>query len=361
MNKQKKTSGKSTRKISNGNLLPKPKRSQNFQNENGIRKYLKRKIIKLGNSYAVTYPEDFIKSLADDDKEIAKSTVHCYKINSRSILIRKEKAESEKTILNIDISKFPIELLGDLIKNAQKLNINTVNIDYQEDDQYDLLISKLNEYKITPIFTKNKITFDLSKNILYKFSDQLKGMTQHFSKIIGLSIKFSGKLTTPDKISIIDDYMSNLNRNYNEALSTLIKILNNFYLHSEIGMSNIINTLGNRVLISHIKNSSESASNLFYYKDSKEFKNYMKIIESFPEILRNEISLATKSNEIYEINDLNKILKKKEVLMISLKANGTGTVNEEIIFSIVRSILGALKDIMGIILTRWVENSVVYE
>lgn len=361
MNKQKKTSGKSNRKISNGNLQPKPKRAQNFQNENGIRKYLKRKIIKLGNSYAVTYPEDFIKSLADDDKEIAKSTVHCYKINPRSILIRKEEAESEKTILNIDISNFPMELLGNLINNAQKLNINTVNINYQEDDQCDLLISKLNEFNITPIFNENKITFDFSKNILYKFSDRLKGMTQLFSKIIGLSIKFSGEDTYPDKIKVIDDYMSNLNRSYNEALSTLIKILNNFYLHSENGMSNIINTLGNRVLLSHIKNISESASNLFYYKNSEEFIKYIEIIKSFPDILKKEISLAIKSNEINEINDLNKILKEKENLMISLKANGTGTVNEEIIYNIVKSILGALKDIMSIILTRWVEDSVIYE
>lgn len=359
MNKQKKTSGKSNRKISNGKLLPKPKRAQNFQKENGIRKYLKRKIIKLGNSYAVTYPEDFIKSLADDDKEIAKSTVHCYKINSRSILIRKEKAESEKTILNIDISKFPIELLGDLIKNAQKLNINTVNIDYQEDDQYDLLISKLNEFNITPIFTVNKITFDLSKNILYKFSDRLESMAQLFSKIIGLSI--SEEVTNLDKIKVIDDYLSNLKRHYDEALSTLIKILNNFYLHNENGMSNIINTLGNRVLLSHIKNMSESASNLFYYKNSEEFKSYMEIFENFPNILKDEIALSIKSNEINEINNLNIIFKKKETLLIGLKAKGTKTVNEEIIFSIVRSILGALKDIMGIILTRWVENSVVYE
>jgi flagellar biosynthesis/type III secretory pathway chaperone len=360
MNKQKKTTGKSSRKILVKNTIQKPTKKQNSAGKKEIRKYLKRKVIKLGNSYAVTYPEDFIKSLADENEEIAKSTVHCYKINPRSILIRKDEAESEKTILNIDISKFPIELVGNLINNAQKLNVNTVNLDYQEDHQYDLLISILNEFKITPIFNENRITFDLSKNILYKFSDQLKGMTHHFSKIIELSVKFSGKPTTPDKISTIDDYMSNLNRNYKEALSTLIKILNNFYLHSENGMSNIINTLGNRVLISHIKNISKSASNLFYSKNTEEFTKYMKIIESFPGILKKEISMATKSNEINEINDLSKILEEKESLMISLKSVN-GTVNEEIIFNVVKSILEALKDIMGIILTRWVEDSVVYE
>ena len=136
--------------------------------------------------------------------------------------------------------------------------------------------------------------------------------------------------------------------------------MNNFYLHSENGMSNIINTLGNRVLISHIKNISKSASNLFYSKNTEEFTRYMKIIESFPEILKKEISMAIKSNEINEINDLSKIIEEKESLMISLKSVG-GTVNEEIIFNVVKSILEALKDIMGIILTRWLEDSVIYE
>jgi hypothetical protein len=154
------------------------------------RTYIKRSIIKLGSSYAITFPTDFLTSFEDKegiienkddntDDELKGVNVHCYKIDDSSILIKKTHAETETQVLNIHIGsiesdRFPLELLENLLTCARKLNVNQVNIFYDEKD-YENCLSIVNKFG-SPIHSGNKMTVDRIQNIILqiKFMECLK-------------------------------------------------------------------------------------------------------------------------------------------------------------------------------------------
>jgi hypothetical protein len=200
---------------------------------------------------------------------------------------------------------------------------------------------------------------DLSFSPGINFPNLIKVMVKKYEKIIKLTVEHHGKPTTPEKINRTDKFLSGLNISYNKALSSLINLLNNYYTQTERGTSQIINVLGNRVLISEIRKIAESAQNLFFYKDSEEIEKYIEIIEVLPILLNDEVDLLFKSDNIKEIEQLNAKLTKYEKKLPNI---GKNTPSDEInIRSIVRNTLNTLGDILEIILTRWIEQNIEYE
>lgn len=341
--------------------------------ESKSKKYIQRNIIKLGSSLAVTFPKEFFKSFRmddkDDDEGFKNIVVHAYKVDPNSILIKKYKADLEQQRLDIDTNSFPIELLENLLISARKLNVNEINIYYQEKD-YDKCLEIVNKFG-SPVHSENKMTLDLSKIYKeFKFSDQVMGMIKNFSKIID-HIMDEGKIIDSDMKKIIETYLKSIESSYNEALRVLIIRLKNYYLwedhpeegQSGFGMSNIINTLGNRVLIAYLKDVSVAAANLFYSKASKEIAKYLPIIKIFPDLLKEEVELLLSpliQSKIEEINNY-----KTRVLEIRKKynrlvpdKNQNYPINEYIINSIIDHIFDIIIELIGIILTRWIEKSV---
>ncbi|MBD3351080.1 MAG: hypothetical protein GF364_06305 [Candidatus Lokiarchaeota archaeon] len=348
------------------------KRESKKKSKRKDKKYIQRNIIKLGSSLALTFPKSFFKSFKDNIKSIddyKSIKVHTYKIDPTSILIRKNKAESETQVLNVNIEKFPIELLENLLISSRKLNVNQVNIKYKEED-YEKVLETINKFG-PPIHSSNIMTIDLSRNYKdYNFTDQINGMTKNFSKIIENALN-KGIIDAKEK-QRIQTFLDSIDASFNEALRVLIMRLKNYYLWDDSkgtetsGTRNIVNTLGNRVLISHIKDISVAASNLFYSRNTKEIEKYAPIIREFPELLRMECELILSqeiNKKINEIDDLRKMLEKHEMKFGKLipERSKDYSVNEEIITSMIRFIFNALANILNIILTRWIENSVIME
>lgn len=343
------------------------------ENDSKSKKYIQRNIIKLGSSLAVTFPKEFFKSFrmdeSDDDEGFKNVIVHAYKVDPNSILIKKFKAELEQQCLDLDMNSFPIELLENLLISAKKLNVNEINITYQEKD-YDKCLEIVNKFG-SPIHSENKMTLDLSRIYKeFKFSDQVMGMIKNFSKIID-HIMDEGKIIDSDMKKTIETYLKSIDSSYHEALRVLIIRLKNYYLWEDhpdenqagTGMSNIINTLGNRVLIAYLKDISVAAANLFYSKSSKEIGKYLPIIKSFSDLLKEEVELLlspTIQDKIDEINNYkNHVLdiRKKYNKLVPDK-NQNYPINEYIINSIIDHIFDIIIELVGIILTRWIEKSV---
>lgn len=336
------------------------------------RKNITRNIIKLGSSLAITFPRDFLQSFRyqnGDMKSIKDVKVHAYKVDPGSIIIRKTKAESEVQILDLNVSDFPIDLLENLLISARKLNINKVNIIYEEQD-YEKCLEIVNKFG-PPIHDDGVMSLDLSRHYRpQKFQDQIVGMIKNFSKIIE-NIVDDSEITENKKRSI-NTYLNSINSSFNEALRVLIIQLRNFYVYSEdheengTGTHNIINTLGNRVLISHIKNISTSAANLFYTKETDDIQVYLENIEMFPDFLDKEIDLVLSkdlSERVSEINELRQVMERsREEFKESIPDEPERySVTDEVISTTVNFIYDSLFDILNLILTRWIENSVNIE
>lgn len=336
------------------------------------RKNITRNVIKLGSSLAITFPRDFLQSFRLQDgemKSIKDVKVHAYKVDPGSIIIRRTKAESEVQILDLNVSDFPIALLENLLVSARKLNINKVNIIYEEED-YEKCLEIVNKFG-PPIHREGVMSLDLSRHYRpQKFKDQIVGMIKNFSKIIENVVDHTD--ITESKKKSINTYLSSINSSFNEALRVLIIQLRNFYVYSEdneengSGTHNIINTLGNRVLISHIKNISTSAANLFYTKETDDIQVYLESIEMFPDFLDKEIDLVLSkdlSSRVSEINDLRQEMEisRDKFKVIVPENKEEYSVTDEVISTTVNFIYDSLFDILNLILTRWIENSVLIE
>ncbi|MHA1821160.1 MAG: hypothetical protein ACTSVC_11845, partial [Promethearchaeota archaeon] len=329
---------------------------ENLKNNNKSdkrpKKYIERTIIKLGSSFAVTFPAYFLESFKNEMGNIKGISVHAYKIDDQTILLKKYRAESEKYVLEIDMNKFPINLLENILISAKKLNIHQLDIIYP-DDLYERCLEIMNKLNLTPFHSQNKMTLDLSRKIdsNFKFSEQVRSMVKNFSKIIQLTLDPNHK--SPKSIEI---FLTSINSNFNEALRVLIYHLNNYYLFEkeknlEVGSTRIINMLGNRVLISKIQDIANQTSNLYWYKETPEFKKYKQIIEKFPQLLDKEIeffldesegSEITLLNSLYcQINDVKNILTQ----ILEKHKDSEKNVNEEIIIRIINICLKALNEI----------------
>ena len=330
--------------------------------------YIKRSIIKLGSSYAITYPTDFLDSFSDESGEIKGINVHCYKIDPMSILIKKLAAESEVQTVTIKISEFPMDLLESLLESTRKLNVNKVVLEYEEKD-YEKTLEIINKFGLTPVHSEGKMIVDLSRQYKeYNFPDQINSMVKNFSKIIQITFQISNSKVAQKSI---DTFLIAIKSSFKESLRVLIMRLKNYYLINENGedshhgMQNIINILGNRVLISHIKNMSISAGNLFLNNKSPEIKKYEKIIIEFPKLLKEEVDLILSKDigsRIEEINEFKNTIEKHydEYIKIQKKCD-KDSVDESVINARIFYIMDILFDIHEIILTRWIENTITVE
>ncbi|MHA1342323.1 MAG: hypothetical protein ACTSRZ_21395 [Promethearchaeota archaeon] len=328
-----------------------------------------RNIIKLGSSYAITFPREFILSFTENNNEdtLKSMKVYIYKLDNNSLIVRKNQIESEEQTLQININDLTIELLEEILNSAKKLNIQQVKILYKEED-YERCLEIVNKFG-APVHSNNTMTLDLSRDYrTFNFRDQINGMLKNFSKIIENIITPSNK-NAKETQRLINTYMKSIETSFQEALRILIFKLRYYYIwrqeedYNASGMSNIVNILGNRVLLSILMDISLGAAGLVYSKDTPEIKKYLLIIKEFPNIVKEGIDLMLSSNikdlldNVYQYELKIENLKKEYQKIVPDDINKF-SVNEKVITSMIEFVFNNLKEIFNIILTRWIENNV---
>ncbi|MFX1382217.1 MAG: hypothetical protein ACFFBP_07195 [Promethearchaeota archaeon] len=264
-------------------------------------KYI-RNIIKLGNSKAVTFPQEWTE--AAQLKE--KSEVSMYPINEKTIMIV-AREEEEKRILRIDPFKdgnvWSFDLLNQAIISAFKLNVDEIYIKYNEETQaelYELLI-KLRQEIIAIDFkdsTENNEFFisfllDTSKKDLL---DVLKDLASVFSHIIENIVESAKQKNDAIEIKNYNLILAEIDRKYSLGTRILITGLSEYHLSKGYRNLPIIRFLGNRVVLLYIRDFINES--LRFQKLPTEIINkYSEIITEIPNILFDLIDNFDNFNE----------------------------------------------------------------
>ena len=252
-------------------------------------KYI-RNIIKLGNSKAVTFPQEWAE--AADLKE--KSEVSMYPINEKTIIIITKEVE-EKKILRIDPFKsgneWPLELLNKAIISAFKLNVDEIYIKYNKNTHeklYEVLIKLRQEiigidFKDATHDHEFFVTFllDSTKTNLLEV---LKDLADMFKTIIQNAIDSANKKDTTINIKNYDLILAEIDRKYSLGRRILITGLSRYHLSKGYRSLPIIRFLGNRVVLLYIRDFINESLR-FQKLPSDIIIKYSELLTRIPELL----------------------------------------------------------------------------
>lgn len=207
----------------------------------------KRSIIKLGNSKAITFPQEWTHIAKLEEK----SEITLFPVDDKTLVVRTQEKGESKTVYNLDGSKMPIKLVRQAIISAFKLNVDDIYLKYtssNKEELYELLIelrreiigidfkdiAKRNEFYINFLLDASKTTFH----------EVLEDLVNVFETIIVNIVKGE-----PEKISEL--LLDEIDRKYSLGTRILITGL------AEYPVSRtrfpIIRFLGDRVVLLYIR------------------------------------------------------------------------------------------------------------
>ncbi|MBN1800937.1 MAG: AbrB/MazE/SpoVT family DNA-binding domain-containing protein [Candidatus Lokiarchaeota archaeon] len=322
-----------------------------------------RNIIKLGNSKAVTFPQEWAE--AADLKE--KSEVIMYPINDRNIIIATREDE-QKRVLRINPVKsgkeWTLALLNQAIISAFKLNVDEIYIKYNQNIKqklYELLIKLRQEIiaiDFKDIVESNEFyiifLLDTSKTDLI---DVLKDLAMVFKTIIESIIESSKKKGAKIEIANYELIMAEIDRKYSLGTRILITGLSGYHLSKGYRNLPIIRFLGNRVVLLYIRDFINEAFR-FLKLPSETVNKYSSLLIKIPNLLQNLIKNFDNINEetvskfqvfLSELNQELESIEHDEQLAPELQFR-----------NIVKYYLNAFTNFFDIGITRMIQNLIEY-
>ncbi|MHA1688676.1 MAG: AbrB/MazE/SpoVT family DNA-binding domain-containing protein [Promethearchaeota archaeon] len=245
-----------------------------------LKKKYVRSVIKLGNSKAITFPQEWTSRAHLEEK----SEVNLYPIDNKSIIIRTKDDKEEETVLKIDSKKWPMKLMKQALISAFKLNADKIFIKYypeNESELYELLIESRKEiigldFKNLPDTNEFFVNFllDTKKTT---FSEVLSDLASVFNTIISQIIE--GKKNTFDELLLAE-----IDRKYSLGTRILITGLSEYPTSKGYYNLPLIRFLGNRVILLYTRdfiNESLNLQNLSF----KIIQKYALLISKIPNLL----------------------------------------------------------------------------
>ncbi len=243
-----------------------------------IKDKYERSIIKLGNSKAITFPQEW----ANKAKLKEKSMVNLYPIDEKTLIVRVFDEEKQKVVFNLNPKEWPAQLIKQAILSAFKLNTDEIIIKYDDDNQgslYELLIDLRREiigfdFKDVPGKGEFCVNFllDSSKTL---FPDVLMDLANVFRTIIQNIISGNPNKNSPLLLDEID-------RKYSLGTRILITGLAEFPISKR--KSPTIRFLGDRVVLLYVREFINQALN-FQVSDIKAINKFKDVFTSIPELL----------------------------------------------------------------------------
>ncbi len=318
-----------------------------------------RNIIKLGNSKAVTFPQEWTEAA----KLKEKSEITMYPVDEKTIMIV-AREEEKKQILRIDPFKdkngWSFKFLNQAIISAFKLNVDEIYIKYNEKTQaelYELLI-KLRQEIIAIDFkdiSENKefyISFllDTSKKDLLEVLKDLAGV---FNTIIENIIVSARQKNETIVIKNYDIILAEIDRKYSLGTRILITGLSEYHISKGYRDLPIKRFLGNRVILLYIRD---------FINESLRFQNlptdiiakYSDILTEIPHVLYDLIN----NFDDFEVNTITEFQNRLD----SLKKTFDNTPYEDtfglelLVRSIIEYYLSSFNNFFDIGITRMIER-----
>lgn len=282
----------------------------NEKSQKELKKKYVRSVIKLGNSKAITFPQDWTERAGLEEK----SEVIIYPIDDSSIVIKTADKDKQKTVLNIGL-EWPIELIKQALISAFKLDVNEIYIKYSnknQDEIFDLLTQSRGEI----IGMDFKELSDTGQFLIYfltdtsksKYIDVLMELINTFRRIINNVIE--GKTKKNNELLLAE-----IDRKYSLGRRILITGLSDYPVSKGYRNLPVIQFLGNRVVLIYVKDFINESLNLQYFPSSI-IKKYSDILIRIPTLLidivnnYDNINLNTISEFYNELNNLSYIFNK---------------------------------------------------
>lgn len=262
-----------------------------------MRKKYIRSIIKLGNSKAITFPQDWTKEA--NLKE--KAEISIYIIDNKTIIIRTIDEKEQKTVFKIDGNKWAIKLIKQGVISAFKLGINEIYISYNDDNYNELnellidLRSEIIGLDFKELTESNEFLIifllDTSKT---NFTDVLMDLANVFYIIIKNVIE---GITKKKKKLLLNE----IDRKYSLGTRILITGLSAYPISKVYSNLPVIRFLGDRVVLLYIRDFINESLNL-QNLPLEIIKKYSELLLKIPKFLinlienYNNINLETISN-----------------------------------------------------------------
>ncbi len=322
-----------------------------------------RNIIKLGNSKAVTFPQEWAE--VAELKE--KSEVTMYPINDRTLIIA-TREEDQKRVLRIDPVKsgkeWSLELLNQAIISAFKLNIDEIYVKYNQKIKqklYELLIKLRQEIiaiDFKDIIEKSEFyvqfLLDTSKTDLL---DVLNDLAMVFKTIIESIIEGSKKKGAKIEIANYDLILAEIDRKYSLGTRILITGLSGYHLSKGYRNLPIIRFLGNRVVLLYIRDFINESFR-FLKLPSETVNKYSSLLIKIPNLLINLIKNFDNINE-ETVSKFQVVLSELHQELDSIEHNKQ--LAPELQFrNIIKYYLNAFTNFFDIGITRMIQNLIEY-
>lgn len=260
-----------------------------------LKEKYQRSLIKLGNSIAITFPQEWTKGA--DLKE--KSEITLYPIDEKSLLVRSSEKENEKVrrIYHMDGIKKPLRLIRQAILSAFKLNVDEIHLKYNnkiKEEIYELLIDLRREiigidFKDVPEYNEFHINFLISISRAPRFHEVIEDLVSVFSAIFQNIL--TGNLNKTSNL-----LLEEIDRKYSLGTRILITGLSEYPL-SQYQLP-IIRFLGDRVILLYIRDFINETLINFQDAEQSVIDIYSDLLKKIPKLLENLI-------DNYKNNDIN--------------------------------------------------------
>ncbi len=239
-----------------------------------------RSVIKLGNSYAMTFPQDW----ANQSEIEEKKEVSLYPLDDKTLVVKSSGKEEKKTIFRLNSNEWSLQLIRQAIISAFKLNVQEIYIKYYESNQeqiYELLTELRRE--IVGIDFKNLTESDeffvyfLLDTSKTTFQDVLTDLINLFITIIRNIIE--GKAKNNNTLLLAE-----MDRKYSLGRRILITGLSEYPISRGYRNLPSIQFLGDRVILLYIRDFINEALNLKTFPQNI-INKYSELLEEIPSFL----------------------------------------------------------------------------
>lgn len=308
-----------------------------------------RSVIKLGNSYAMTFPQDWARL----SKLREKTEVSLYPLDDKTLIIKSQEKEEKKTYFRIDGKKWPIKLIRQALIAAFKLGVDEIYVSYNSQKliEFNELFVELRreiigldfknlrdreEFQINFLLDNKKITFN---EVIEDLSDAFNTVIKNF---------IEGNTRNNNQL-ILDE----VDRKYSLGTRILVMGLSNYPISKN--NSPTIRYLGNRVILLYIRDFITEALNLelISNKTIKKYSEFLlKILNLLDDIINNydNINLDAISEFQEYLDNLEHTLDEFKTAEINIE--------EQHIRKIIEYYLNCFKTFFDIGITRLIETEI---
>ncbi|MFO8018470.1 MAG: AbrB/MazE/SpoVT family DNA-binding domain-containing protein [Promethearchaeia archaeon] len=315
-----------------------------------LKKKYKRSIINLGNSKAITFPQDWTNKA----NLKAKSEVALYPLDDKTIVVQSADTEERKTVFKLDSSEWPTNLIRQAIISAFKLNIDEIYVKYNKenkDELYALLIDLRKE--IIGLDFKTLDTQEFYVNFLLDSNktdvpEVLSDLAHVFTSIINNLL--DGTLRENNEMLLAE-----IDRKYSLGTRILITGLSKYPISSGYKKFPIIRFLGDRVILLYVRDFINEALNLQHVPE-KFIHKYSHILKDISELLKGVVENHQRI-DLDLISEFQRELQRLCDLLVKINYREDHQ-EENQLRDIIKYFLNAFRNFLDIGITRVIEKRV---